>query len=146
MTGLAADPLFKIYAICCIVLCLVIQFLSGYTGAVRTRHKSFANPEDGKEDPAKPPAQDHPEVARVIRAHRNALENIPMFFALGLVHVLLGASLLGGQIAFIAFTAARVLHAFFHLKAIQPFRSISYGIGVLSLAAMMVMIGMKLAA
>ncbi len=146
MPSLRADPTFQLYAACCIVLALLVMFLAGYTGAVRGRNKSFANPEDAKL--AGPGVEatpgEHPAVVRVNRAHANALENIPLFFALGLVYVLAGASPLGAKVTFIGFTAARLLHAIFHLKGLQPWRSIVFGIGSLSLAAMMVLIGVAI--
>jgi len=146
--SLAQDPLFKLYAGCCIALCVLLSFLSGYTGAMRNRHKAFGNPEDARAsgDPeGKVPERVHPEVSRVLRAHANALENVPMFFTLGLIYVLAGASPTGGWVCFTGFTAARLLHALFHLKAVQPFRSITYGLGGLFLLGMMVMIGIRLA-
>jgi microsomal prostaglandin-E synthase 1 len=145
--SLAHDPLFKVYALCCIVLCLLLSFLSGYTGRVRMKHKSFGNPEDAANsgiEGAKVPERDHPEVVRVLRAHGNAIENVPMFFTLGIIYVLAGASPTGGWVCFVGFTAARVLHAIFHLKAVQPFRSIVYGVGGLFLLGMMALIGITL--
>jgi prostaglandin-E synthase 1 len=146
MTTLINDPTFRLYAICCIVLCLILLFLSGYTGAVRGRNKSPGNPEDAKLGAQERVPDEHPDVIRVGRCHRNAMENIPMFFALGLVYTLAGASATGAMVCFIGFTAARLLHVVFHLKAAQPWRSVAYGLGVLALLGMMVLIGMAVAA
>jgi prostaglandin-E synthase 1 len=145
LVTLLTDPTFKLYAVCCIVLCVVIMFLSGYTGATRGRTKSPGNPEDGKLGAHDKIPEEHPDVLRVIRCHRNALENIPMFFVLGLIYSLAGASPTGAKVCFIGFTAARVLHVVFHLKAVQPWRSVVYGLGILALAGMMVLIGVTLA-
>src|SRR5262249_48917001 len=124
MNNLAADPTFKIYVICTIVLFLELMFLSAYTGAMRGKHKSFSNPEDARQDPgSKPPEADHPAVARVLRTHRNALENLPMFFTMGLVCVLAGANPMHAKICFIGFTVARLLHVVFQLRGAQPWRS-----------------------
>ena len=146
MVTMMNDPQFRLYVICSLVLSFVLLFLSGFTGATRARTKSFGNPEDAKKPVTEKVPEDHPDVVRVSRAHRNALENIPIFYALGLIYVLSGASAVGAQVCFIAFTAARVLHMVFHLKGVQPWRSISYGIGAFSLVGMMVLIGLKLAA
>jgi microsomal prostaglandin-E synthase 1 len=147
MTNLLTDPTFKIYAICAIVLIVQMMFLSGYTGAVRGKHKSFANPEDGKLSPdTKPPDAEHPAVARVIRTHRNGIENLPLFFTIGLIAVLAGVNPMGAQVCFIAFAVARVLHMICQLKGAQPWRSMMYGIGMLSMLGLLVMTGMKLAA
>jgi len=145
----AHDPLFKLYAGCCITLCGLLMFLAGYTGATRVRHKAFGNPEDAKsagQDPAQVNAPLPPEVTRVLRAHGNALENIPLFFTLGLIYVIAGASPVGGYVCFLGFTAMRVLHAVFHIRAVQPYRSMTFGVGMLLLLAMMVLIGVALAA
>jgi prostaglandin-E synthase 1 len=132
---------FKFYALCSAVLALNLLVLSGMTGAARARTKSFSNPEDAKGD-AKPEAgaADHPDVARVIRTHRNAVENIPMFFAIGLIYALSGASATGAKAYFITFTAARVLHSVMQLKGLQPWRSIFYGIASLCIVGMIVQI------
>lgn len=130
---------FKVYALCSAVLVLNLLVLAGMTGAARGRTKSFSNPEDAKAD-AKPDATDHPDVARVIRTHRNAVENIPMFFAIGLIYVLAGATATGAKAYFITFTAARVLHSVMQMKALQPWRTICYVIGVLCIVGMIVQI------
>ena len=131
---------FKIYAICAALLALNLVVLSGMTGGARGKNKSPANPEDAGKPADTALEPEAPAVVRVRRAHMNALENIPIFWALGLVFVLLGASPLGAKAYFITFTAARYLHSFFHLKAMQPFRSIAYGIGALCLVGMIVQV------
>jgi prostaglandin-E synthase 1 len=130
---------FKYYALCSAILALNLLVLAGMTGAARGRTKSFSNPEDAKGD-AKPDAADHPDVARVVRTHRNAVENIPMFFAIGLIYVLIGASATGAKAYFITFTAARVLHSVMQLKGLQPWRTIFYAIGSLCIVGMIVQI------
>ena len=145
MSTLLQDPSFRLYGVCCIALCLILMFLSGYTGATRGRTKSPGNPEDGRLGPQERVPLEHPDVVRVLRCHRNALESIPMFFALGLVHVLAGASPLGAKVCFLGFTVARLFHVVFHLKAISLARSLSFGVGLLCLIGMMVMIGIAIA-
>ena len=133
---------FKLYAICSCILALNLMVLSGMTGGTRARTKSPGNPEDAGKPRDAEKAPDHPDVVRVTRAHWNALENIPIFWAIALVYTLSGASPLGAKAYFITFTAARALHSFFHIKAIQPFRSIAYGIGGLCIVGMIVQIFM----
>ena len=147
MTNLLTDPTFKIYAICTIVLLVQLQFLSGYTGAMRGKHKSFSNPEDGKQ-PAetKPPDAEHPAVARVIRTHRNGIENVPSFWIIGLIALIARANPMGIQVCCIVFTVARILHMICQLKGLQPWRSMMYGFGVLSTVGLIVLTGMALAA
>lgn len=149
MLTLAADPRFRLYAICCVVLSLQMLLLAGITPARRAKHKGYMNPEDkavsGK-DALLVEGSEHPDVARVQRAHRNLLESLPLFFALGLVYILADASPLGATICFAAYTAARVLHSIVYLKALQPWRTMFYAISALSLVGMAVMILVKLLA
>lgn len=142
-----SDPNFRLYALCCFVLSLQMLFLAGLTAATRAKHKGYMNPEDVKvsfKDATLVEGAEHPATARVQRAHRNLNESLPMFFALGLLGVLVGASPTGLQIALSTFTAARVLHSIVYINELQPWRTMCYGIGTLSLVAMMVMTGMEL--
>ena len=142
MNPLAADPTFKLYAVCCVVLSLQMLVLAGIVPARRAKNQGFLNPEDGtvsKKDAKLVEGAEHPETARVQRAHRNMLESLPLFFALGLVYVLSGASPLGAKICFATFTGARVLHSVVYLKAMQPWRTITYAVGALSLVGMAVL-------
>lgn len=114
MLALATDPQFKLYAVCSIILSLQMLLLAGIIPARRARHQGYMNPEDGKvskKDAKLVDGAEHPEVARVQRAHRNMLESLPLFFAIGLIYVLAGASPLGAKICFSTFTGARVLHS-----------------------------------
>jgi prostaglandin-E synthase 1 len=111
-----------------------------YTGVVRSRLKVSTNPEDAARFGAQLADTEPPEVARVLRAHRNDLENIPAFLILSLVAVLLGAPALALKVALIVFTAARVLHSIAYLKSMQPWRSIGFGFGILSMLTVMVLI------
>jgi prostaglandin-E synthase 1 len=143
MLPFAADPQFKLYAVCCIVLSLQMLALAGITPARRAKHKGYLNPEDAvvsHKDATFVEGAEHPDVARVQRAHRNLLESLPLFFALGLIFVLAGASPLGGKICFLTFTGARVVHSIVYIKALQPWRTAAYAVGALCLAAMSVLI------
>jgi microsomal prostaglandin-E synthase 1 len=141
-----AAPGFRLYALCAIVLILKMNAVGIYTASTRARLKVALNPEDAARFGAQLATTEHPDVERVLRAHRNDLENIPSFLVLGLIAVLAGAPVLGMQICFIAFTAARVGHSIAYIKSMQPWRSISFGIGQLSALALMVMILIRLVA
>lgn len=60
------------------------------------------------------------------------MENIPLFFSVGLVYVLSGASLMGALILCGLFTVARVAHTFAYLNHLQPARAICFGVGGVS--------------
>ncbi len=143
MHAFATDPLFQLYAICSAILSLQMLLLAAITPARRAKVKNFMNPEDSAVSPKGSTLIDgaeHPDVARVQRAHRNLNESLPLFFALGLIYVLQGGCLLGGQICFIGFTAARATHSIVYLKALQPARTICYAIGAFALLGLIGMI------
>lgn len=138
---LVHDPLFRLYAASCLALGLFLGVLGLVTAIRRRRYGSPSNPEDvAALGLAQRGEGDHPEVARVIRAHRNALETIPVFFALGLVLVLARGNVVGGALSFGVFTVARVLHAVFYLRQAQPARTIAFLVGQASLLALVAQI------
>jgi prostaglandin-E synthase 1 len=137
LPGLLRDiPGFRLYAFCAVILAIKMYAVGIATAVIRTRRKVILNPEDARQSGVAQATAEHPDVERALRAHRNDMENIPPFLALGLIAVLMGAPLLGMQICFIAFTVARVVHSIVYLKALQPWRSMSFGIGQLASAAL----------
>ncbi len=140
---LLSMPGFRLYALCAIVLVVKMYAVGVYTAVTRARLKVALNAEDTARG-AQLVTAEHPEVDRVLRAHRNDLENIPAFLILGFIAVLAGAPVLGLQSCFIAFTAARVVHSVAYLKAMQPWRSMGFGVGQLASLALMVMILIRL--
>lgn len=142
MPSLSADPQFQLYAICCVILSMQMLILAAMTAARRSKVQKYLNPEDNKvsfKGATLVEGAEHPEVARIQRAHRNLLESLPLFFALGLAAVLAGASPMGVKICLGIFTGARVVHSIVYLNSLQPWRTISYGIGSFSLIGLMVM-------
>jgi prostaglandin-E synthase 1 len=143
MPTLLADPQFKLYALCCAILSFQMLVLAAMTAARRSNRKNYLNPEDVKvsfKDARLVDGAEHPDVARVIRAHRNMNESLPLFFALGLICVLAGVSPLGARICFGVFTGARLLHSIVYIKELQPFRTMSYAVAAFALIGMMVQI------
>ena len=67
---------------------------------------------------------------------RNDGENIPLFWAVGLVFVLGGASASGAWWYCWTFTIARLLHWVAYLNHLQPWRAIFYGIGYAAILGM----------
>ncbi len=137
------DTLFTTYALCSCVLSVQMLVLGGYTAGTRAKHKGYLNPEDVKvsfKDARLIDGAEHPEVARIQRAHRNLLESLPIFFALGLLCVLTKVSPLAGTICIGLFTAARVLHAIVYIRELQPWRTICYAVGALALLGMVLQI------
>lgn len=130
---------FKLYAIAGTFLALQTITLALWTGTVRTMRKQYVNPEDSAiAKGSKVSDADHPDTLRVRRAHQNLLENAVPFFVVGFLYAVTNPGVLGAQAYFGTFVATRVLHSVFYLWGRQPFRTISFGIGVLTIIGMAV--------
>jgi microsomal prostaglandin-E synthase 1 len=130
----------RAYAIASTVLAIHLLVLAVWTGMVRMRRKQWINPEDARFLPGENVAADHPDVARVRRAHANALENAIPFFVVAAIYVVKGASSSGAVIYFGTFVAARLLHTAFYLLSLQPLRTLSFAVGVAAIVGMAVSI------
>lgn len=131
MPTLAANPAFHIYTLSMIVLCLNMLALWGYSGAARSKTKTTPNPEDVPtvSKGASVTSSDPPEVWRILRAHRNATDNILPFALLAFLYVVYGASPMATGIVCGIFVIARLCHTFVYLAGKQPWRTIFYTIG-----------------
>lgn len=133
------DPAaFNIYALTAAFLAVHLVLLALWTGFVRARSGRFANPEDKGIVKGELAAEDHPDVLRVKRAHVNALENAVPFFVVGALYVATGGTKLGAEAYCGTFLAVRVLHSLFYLWGKQPFRTMSFALGVLCIFGMAV--------
>lgn len=139
MQPLASNPAFQAYAVMAVVLSLNMLVLWAYSGAVRGKTKTTPNPEDAR-GATKVAEIEPPEVARVLRAHRNASANIVPFFVLGLVYVLAGAPGTAAEVVFGGFTVARLAHSWAYLGGKQPWRSIFFGLGGVATVALIVLL------
>src|SRR5438132_10001604 len=127
------DPTLRLFLICASIL--VIKMLAtGYVTAIlRNVRGVFVSPEDyafrGRE-----PGPPDEQIERIRRAHRNDLESILPFLAIAFLAAISGA--IGYRVAwwlFVPFTVARILHTAAYSLGLQPWRSIFFGIGDLSL-------------
>jgi glutathione S-transferase len=138
MQEFLSNPAFKCYTVIAVLLIFNPLLLAGLTGGWRGKYKSPASPEDEKLTGN--PWREHPaaEVDRVGRAHRNALENIPIALMGGLLYVLCGATpvMVGAFMGTIV--VFRWIHSICYLNAIQPWRSASFAISSLALGAMLI--------
>lgn len=91
-----------------------------------------------------PRAQELPQVRRAARAWTNDLENIPLFFVLGALAVVLRTPDALTGLLFCVFTAVRVVHTLAYLGGWQPWRTLAYGAGLACLLVLAVMIGQVL--
>ena len=136
-----AHPSFRTYALCTAILGLKMLFSAIYTGVQRQRHQGYINAEDAHtfgRTGARAGTGEASEVAHALRIQRNDLENIPLFFAIGLVYVFCRASPLGAVVFCWTFTIARILHTIAYTWNLQPWRAVFYGIGSLALLGMIV--------
>ena len=131
------DPAFRAYALASSIVAPHLLALANWTGTMRVKRKQFVNPEDAKLSKVDAAAEaDHPDVARVKRAHMNAVENALPFFVVGALYAATHPSQTGALAYFWTFTAARVLHSVFYLWGRQPFRSMAFAVGALATLGM----------
>ncbi|MGZ6186076.1 MAG: MAPEG family protein [Candidatus Binataceae bacterium] len=140
MPHMMNDAAFRAYAIACSILVLKMSAAALMTAATRSRVKQFLNPEDARVLGGAGVMQEHPDVMRMLRMHRNDLENILPFFTVGLIFVLMGVSAFGAQVYFYTFTAARIVHTITYVAKMQPWRTVTFVVGLLCTVGMVVQI------
>jgi glutathione S-transferase len=133
---MSANPAIALYAIFATVLVFHLFILAGYTGYVRVTKKVFVNPEDAKLNKGELSEAEHPDVSRAKRAHGNALENALPFLAVGALYAATAPGHTPALIYFGTFVAMRVLHSIVYLWGRQPFRTMSFAVGVLAVVGM----------
>lgn len=121
----------RLYSICALLLVLKMMALAVYTSSLRMRKNVYASPEDYSFQGKSPSGRSDAQIERARRAHRNDLENVLPFLAVGPLYVLSGASAAGAWICFVGFTAARILHTLFYLREAMPHRTLAYVAGFL---------------
>ena len=147
MTGasaFSASPAFLVYAMTGVVLSLNLLTLWVASGLVRARGGVAINPEDGIRFGARVSELDPPDVARYLRAHRNAEATIYPFLALGLIYILAGGGAAAAILIFAVFVVARIAHSVFYLKAVQPWRTIAFAASLLTIAALILALAIVL--
>jgi uncharacterized MAPEG superfamily protein len=140
MSELAMNPAFHTYAICSAILAIKMLLTGTYTTLTRMRNKGFVNPEDAAAFGGTPSEQEHPAVAHALRIQRNDLENIPLFWIMGLIFVLSGASASAAWWYCWTFTVARLAHWIVYLNHLQPWRALFYFVGYLCILGMAIQI------
>ena len=81
MLDLIADPVFKVFVGSTIILAMNLMVLANNTALSRARASEVINPEDKKLNPKGTVVfeEGNEKTQRYQRAHRNALENVPLF-------------------------------------------------------------------
>lgn len=139
------NPVFVTYTIAASIMVLKVM-LQGWITVVRMMSNSagFVSPEDSKAGPANPKPRPgqldlNDDVDRSRRIHRNDLENIPAFLAIGLLFVLINPPLAAAQWLLYGFVVARLLHTIAYSTAQRhEVRATFYSVGSLIVIAMAV--------
>src|SRR5258708_31776201 len=127
-----------VFVVCCVLMCLEMLALAFATPLVRTKRNVWLNEEDAKRFAGTVADVEHRDVARLVRVHRNQLENFVPFFALGLLWIATGASGRLGIVLFIAFTLARTAHSIFFLARMGPARTAAHTVSFIVLVVLAV--------
>jgi uncharacterized membrane protein YecN with MAPEG domain len=125
----------KIYGLTIVALFVKSVALVLVQGYGRWRHRGFANPEDAvmfdQLFGRKPNASQQSEwVDRAQRVLRNDGENVPLFLFMAFAYVQLGCWPAGVAIYFPLFVIGRVGHMISYLNALQPWRNLTYQLGL----------------
>ena len=132
MHELLQDATVRLYALCAAVLVLKMAFTGSATGIVRFLRGAYITPEDYA-FMGKTPAAPDEAVERLRRVHLNDLESILPYLIIGFLYALSGPSYAVAATLFVLFTLARLLHTATYLAGLQPWRSIFFEVGQLSL-------------
>jgi uncharacterized MAPEG superfamily protein len=122
-----------IFAISCAILSLEMGALVFITPLLRARRNVWLNEEDAKRFSGIVGDVEHRDVARIVRVHRNQLENFTPFFALGVLWIAGARSAGLGAMLFITFVLARTAHLAFYLARMGRLRTASHTVGFLVL-------------
>lgn len=95
----------------------------------RARARTFLLPEDAAIFRTQTVVEEAPLVRRCAGVWRNDVENLPLFLALALTYVLLGAGSDSAALLFGLYVVLRYLHSAAFLLALQPWRAILFILG-----------------
>ncbi|XP_054730219.1 microsomal glutathione S-transferase 1-like [Anastrepha obliqua] len=131
------NEVFTAYLFWSAILVLKMLFMSLLTGFTRFRTQTFVNPEDVISKKLKVKFDD-PDVERVRRAHRNDLENILPFLAIGFLYVLINPNNGLAINLFRAVGISRIVHTIVYAIVVvpQPSRALAFFVALLATAYM----------
>lgn len=118
------EPSLQIHLACTVLLCSNLFVLSNGTVISRVRASEAVNPEDARQEGiAVVYHGGSAGTQRWMRAHRNALETIPIFVIIASIAVQTGIPGWLAGLLFGGFTLFRWLHTVCYLLALQPVRT-----------------------
>lgn len=132
------NPVLVTYAIAAALMVIKLMGQGWMTVYRMSKTRSgFASPEDARAglfnpDPRPGQTDQNDYVDRSRRMHRNDIENIPAFLAIGLLFVIVQPPLILAQILMYGFALARILHTLAYATAqSHEVRSVPYTVGSL---------------
>ncbi len=134
------NPVLTAYAATSTVLALHTMSLGVSTALARVKARKVVNHEDSAAvvKGADLVPVETEAVLRTQRAHRNAIENIVPYFVVASLYAVTAPSATAAWSYFGSFVATRILHSFFYLNAIQPWRTVMFALGSLTILGMAV--------
>lgn len=123
------QPAMRLFAITYLLLVLKMMAVGWVTSYYRIRKRVFATPEDYALQGLSARTARDEDVERARRAHRNDLENILPFFAVGFFYALTQPNVAAARVLFVGYLLARILHSVFYLAALQPWRTLVFALG-----------------
>jgi len=143
MDTLTASPIFQAYVVSTVVLGMNLLVLANNTALSRAGAGEVVNPEDIKMNKEAQVVYEsgNARTERYRRAHRNALENVPLFLITGFVLSITSVPFTLAAILFGIFVAARVAHSFAYVLELQPYRTAMFAVGALDQIAILGVLG-----
>lgn len=130
MTLETSLPALPVFALALVALFAKTTLTSALQVVSRLRAGVFPIAEDARLM-RKPPADAEADfVRRCANVWRNDTENLPLFIALALTYTLLGAPAAAAQALFGTYVLLRYLHTLVFLRGLQPWRAITYLVGL----------------
>lgn len=130
MTLEASFPALPAFALALVALFAKTTLTSVLQVTSRLRSGVFPIPEDARLMGRRPAQAESEFVRRCANVWRNDTENLPLFLAIGLTYVLLGAPAQPAQGLFAAYVILRYVHTLVFLRGLQPWRALVYLAGL----------------
>ncbi|MBI5259735.1 MAG: MAPEG family protein [Burkholderiales bacterium] len=130
MSLTSAYPALPAFTVALVALFMKTTLTSGLQVVSRVRAGVFPIPEDARLMRKRPADAEADFVRRCANVWRNDTENLPLFLALALAYVLLGAPAQAAQVLFGAYVVLRYVHTLVFLLGLQPWRAVLYLAGM----------------
>ena len=126
MSFISTYPALPAFVLALVALFAKISLTSALQVVSRLRAGIFSIPEDARLMRRRPAEAEADFVRRCANVWRNDTENLPLFLALALAYVLLGATEESAQMLFGTYVILRYSHTLVFLLGLQPWRALLY--------------------